>query len=304
MPVRFGFDSAMSYFNMSLVTIGRLMLIPVILAVFIGLSWASEIKVIYPDREAIDDKSTYPYALLELALQKSQKAYRLIPSRLPMTDARARVELSRKRISIAWFGTSTTFEHQFRTIRFPITQGLLGHRLLVIHKDDQEQFSRIRTLEDLKNLSAGQGIGWADVEILKHAGLNVKTDMVDDLFLMINRHQIIDYFPLGVNEIFNFVANKISRFPHLAVEKNLVLVYPFDFFFFVNIDNKQLHDIVYQGLLQAHADGSFDRLFTSHPDHSGFLNKAELKRRHKISIDNPVLSKETNDLLKKFSYTR
>ena len=118
------------------------------------------------------------------------------------------------------------------------------------------------------------------------------------------RHQIIDYFPLGVNEIFNFVANKISRFPHLAVEKNLVLVYPFDFFFFVNIDNKQLHDIVYQGLLQAHADGSFDRLFTSHPDHSGFLNKAELKRRHKISIDNPVLSKETNDLLKKFSYTR
>ena len=126
---------------------------------------------------------------------------------------------------------------------------------------------------------------------------------MDTLFRMINRHQIIDYFPLGANEIFNFVANKKFKFPNLAVEKYLVLVYPFDFFFFVNIENKQLHDLVYQGLLNAYADGSFERLFASHPDHSGFLEKAELKRRQKINIDNPTLSQDTKYLLKEFSYT-
>lgn len=146
-------------------------------------------------------------------------------------------------------------------------------------------------------------MGWADVKILRNAGLEVKTDVMDTLFRMIDKNEIIDYFPLGANEIFNLVTEKNKEFPNLMVEKELMIVYPFDFFFFVHRENKPLHDMVYNGLLKAYADGSFEELFTSHPDHRAFLNSAKLKTRHKIAIDNPFLSEKTKGLLKEYADT-
>lgn len=123
MEARFKHGSDVSYFKRPLITIDLMILTVLLLVVFLNMSWASEIRVVYPDREGIEERSTYPYALLDLALKKSLKDYSLVPSQSPMNDARARIELSNKRISIAWFGTSKNLKISFEPSGFPSPRG-------------------------------------------------------------------------------------------------------------------------------------------------------------------------------------
>ncbi len=267
------------------------------------LAFAADLEVIYPDREGIEEKNTYPYSVLELALNKSKTPYKLISRPLAMTDARVRVELASRRLSVAWFGTSKKFEEEFLPVRFPITKGLLGHRLFVVHKENQNVFTKVKSIKGLLKLTAGQGIGWADIEILRNAKLTVKTETLSSLFQMLDRKIGISYLPLGANEIYNFVEKRKQNMPNLTVERELAMIYPFDFFFFVNKTDTKLHGTIYEGLLRAYQDGSFTQLFESHPDHLKFFKKAKLKSRRKIYIDNPFMTKETSKALKTFSYT-
>lgn len=91
-----------------------------ILVLFCSNAGAGESIIIYPDREGIQETQSYPFALLKLAVQKNQTPCRLVPSSLPMTDARARIELAKKRISIAWFGTSKNLNRNSGPFPFPL----------------------------------------------------------------------------------------------------------------------------------------------------------------------------------------
>ncbi|MCP3922029.1 MAG: hypothetical protein GY714_05515 [Desulfobacterales bacterium] len=52
-------------------------------------------------------------------------------------------------------------------IRIPLNKGLVSYRLFLIHKDNADQFKQISTIDRLKKLIPGQGLGWNDVDILK-----------------------------------------------------------------------------------------------------------------------------------------
>jgi hypothetical protein len=51
--------------------------------------------------------------------------------------------------------TDDDWEEKTLAIRIPICRGILHFRILLVHKDDLPFYKNIRTIEDLKTLTAG-----------------------------------------------------------------------------------------------------------------------------------------------------
>jgi len=259
-----------------------------LLAVLVsGLASAKPVTVIYP-RVAANGTDVFGYRVLKLALDKSGADYRLRLTRATMNHKRARRMIREGRVSVFDFGTSPRFEREFLPIYFPIDRGLNGWRLLVIRRDRQADFSRVTSLQGLRQMTAGQG-PWSDTPILESAGIRVTTAPFESLFRMVGAGRF-DFFPLGVNEIYGLLAANRGDDRNLVVEKHLVLIYPFGRFFFVRRGNQHLHDIIARGLKRAWKDGSFEKLFYDDPALKQALKQAGLKRRTVIRIPNPFLS--------------
>ena len=255
---------------------------------------AQALKVIHPVQGARAAADDFPLALLELAMSRSERDYELEPTTLSMNESRSRaiLEAENPELTVAWYGTSMDSERRLRPVRIPIYRGLLGHRLFLIHRDKQALFRDVKSVDDLKSLLALQGQGWSDIEILNAAGLKVSTSRYANLFRMIDGGRG-DYFPRGVTEIFGELEQYQRANSNLAVEEEVVLIYPFAMFYFVSLGNAELHDAIYGGLLAAYDDGSFMKLFNSHPAVAQVLERARLDDRRRIAIDNPLMTEET-----------
>jgi ABC-type amino acid transport substrate-binding protein len=247
---------------------------------------AADIVIRYPRPESNpDERSRYPLRLLELALARSDKDYRIEISPLRMQQGRALLQLEKNEgIDIVSTMTSTEREARLQPIRIPIDKGLIGWRLLLVEKAKQGQMAQLRSLPELKNFSAGQGSDWPDTSIMRANGLPVYgTSNYESLFSMLESGRI-DYFPRAVTEIW---AEADLHKQRLAVEPGIVLRYPTALYFFVRKEDVQLAADVSAGLEKMIADGSFDRVFQ---DYFGdMIRRAELRERHVIELKNPLM---------------
>jgi hypothetical protein len=251
------------------------------------------LEVVYPTLGGDDSRSAYPLAVLKLALEASQRAYRLSRDPVPRSQARAITDLDAGgQITVAWMGTSAELESRLLPVRVPIWRGLLGFRLFLIARDRQPLFSAVRTIDDLRQFSMGQGIGWSDVRILDNAGLRVTTAPYETLFAMVGAGRI-DAFPRGAVEATAELVEFGRDQPAVALERDLLLVYHFDQFFFTSRRNPALADAIRRGFEAAYDDGSFLALFRTHPDIVRTMRDANLAQRHRIDIPNPLLTPET-----------
>ncbi|NBB90366.1 MAG: transporter substrate-binding domain-containing protein [Spirochaetes bacterium] len=248
--------------------------------------------VVFPDFRGREEEQVFAYAVLAEALERAPGDYRLVKSSRPeMTNARALVELEDGRVDVVWVGTSRELEERFRPVYIPITRGLLGNRLFVIRADRQQEFSRVESLADLREFTGGQGTGWTDTRILRQAGLEITTASFDVLFQLVDAGRI-DYYPLGASEVYGFLEQYRSRYPDITVESDIVLVYRFDFLFFVNRDDAALHDAIRSGMEAMYEDGTYMEMYTSHPELAPYLERADLDSRRRLEIPNPIASEE------------
>jgi hypothetical protein len=75
--------------------------------------------------------------------------------------------------------------------------------MFLINRSDAAKFTKVKTLDDLRQLQAGQGHDWPDTEILRFNGLNVQVSAsYESLFTML-RAQRFDYFPRSIIEIWD-----------------------------------------------------------------------------------------------------
>jgi len=220
---------------------------------------------------------------------------------MEMNEERARrmIAINDADVTVMSAGTRIEFEEKLSAIYFPIYGGLIGHRLLIIHKDNVDRFAQVKSLEDLSQLVAGQGYNWPDLDVFEHAKLPVHADEYQTLFKLVEL-QRIDYFPRGANEPFSELERFKLEHPSLIVEPNLLLVYPFALYFFVSNENQRLHDAILSGLQKAHADGSFLEFFRTHPATKLMLGEAKLENRMRFELDNPTMSEETLSIPKKY----
>ncbi|HXA47499.1 MAG TPA: transporter substrate-binding domain-containing protein, partial [Burkholderiaceae bacterium] len=155
---------------------------------------------------------------------------------------------------------------------------------------NQAKIDQAKTIADLRKLTFGQGIGWGDVALYQRNGIDVYTSNYDLLFKMVSYGRF-DLFPRGINEIFSEYNIYSKDNPNLAIEKNLLIYYPWPYYFFFNKRDAALKKRVETGIKIMMHDGSFDAIFRKYNNDA--IEKANLKGRRVIKIVNDMLPKET-----------
>ena len=258
---------------------------------------ADQLTVRYPRAESPSQEKLWQYyvGLLEMALEKTEKTdgpFQLSKSVASMLRSAAIKNLSEGiGVDVMWIMTNREREDTLLPVRIPLLKGILGYRAFIIREKDQEKFSSIKTVADLRRLTAVQGDVWNDTRILEANGLPVAgVKGYESMFFLISKGKY-DYFPRGINEIWKEIELQPKK--GLAVEEGIILQYDSPMYFFVSRNNSALADRLHRGLRIALDDGSFDDYFFSDPLIVNTFNKTKLKSRKIIRLDNPNLPKET-----------
>lgn len=263
-------------------------------SLLLGVSfWAGSLsaQTVVKVNEATDGNGRYAMEMVNLAFSKIDTKYKLQIDSGVVTQARNIDDVATGRSDLLWAATNQDTEDKLLPIRIPLYKGLLGHRIFIINPTSQARFDRVKTFEDLKSFTFGQGTTWADSDILASNGLKVvRANKYQGLFHMVDGGRF-DAFPRGVQEPWQELANNPSL--PLAVEKHIMLVYRMPFYLFTGKKNTKLAADLELGLNRAIADGSFDKIFYNDPMVKDVLEKANLEERLVFELKNPTLPKET-----------
>lgn len=258
-------------------------------------------------RSEDDNRNEYFVELLKLILEENKDVYgdyTLNPLVYDIVQSRTITKvIEGNTLNLLWTMTSREREKELLPIRIPLLKGFFGYRIFIIRKEDQPMFSEVKTLEDLKSLTAGQGHDWPDTEIIKMNDLPVVTaPLYESLFSMLKLSRF-DYFPRGIHEPWN----ELKRFAgnQLAVEKTLMFHYPAPMYFFVSKNNTELAERIEDGLNKIIDNGKFNEFFYTYPNVVETFKLSKLSERTILELKNPFLSSNTKNILsiKKYWYT-
>lgn len=246
------------------------------------------LRVLHPIPDTpVDNRDDFPLAVLRLALEHSGRRFQLVPAVRTLPQARSIQELANDSgvIDILWTMTSRERERQLLPVRIPLDKGLLGWRLCLVRAAQRNLFEGVRDVTGLRAFTAGQGLDWPDVDVLRAAGLPVLTaEVYGSLFAMLDAGRF-DYFPRSLDEVGPELAR--TRASGIDLDPYLVLHYPTAKYFFVNRANTVLAEVVRGGFEKAIADGSFQRLFEGYYDED--IRRFDLRHRQVIELANPDL---------------
>lgn len=260
---------------------------------------AANSELVFPQYFAVvDSRNEFDWLVLQAALERTSAShgpYSISPSREPLSIPRMLQELAMPggRINVIARASDRELESRFQPIRIPIDRGLMGMRLLLVRKTDLPRFAAVRNLADLKRLSAGQGKGWVDSEVLAAAGISVvETPRPGSLLGMLVAGRF-DFFPRALDEApREYDANR-KLHPGIAIEPTLMLRYPLPRYFFVRRDAEgdKLAQRIRIGMEMMVKDGSLAALFQKHK--GPLVARAQIGKRRIIDLPNPSLPPET-----------
>jgi hypothetical protein len=228
----------------------------------------------------------YFHLLLRLALEKTDGPFSIEFYPYELTSPRRTLEIARNGvINIMWDGTNVQRERELLPIRVSLVRDLNDYRVFLIRKDDEARFREVRSLADLRQLTAGAGANWPSVDVLRHNGLKVETAInYSSLFPMLKAKRF-DYMPRGVHEA--WAEEQQYGKDGLMVEPTIFLHYRVPFYFFVSKDNKAMAERLERGLKLALADGSFDKLLNNYPAFRRALAEIAARKRKVFELELP-----------------
>lgn len=238
-----------------------------------------------------DDNARYAISMIELALQKIGKPFDIEVTDEALSAPKLREELIAGNIDIIWTATNMDMEENALPVRVPLFKGLLGHRVLLIHKDNEHLFDDVQSFEQAQQFKYGQGQGWTDTTILQANGLDVvPATKYESLFFMADGGRF-HAFPRGVHEPWGEIDQRPEL--ELTVDRNLMFVYQMPYYLMVAPGRPDLAADLEKGLLMAIDDGSFDELFFNNPMVKMVLQRANLGARRIFTLHNPDLPPRT-----------
>jgi hypothetical protein len=262
-----------------------------------GATRSGEMVYIYNGPESpLDHRYDYHWQVLREALEKTKPkygSYRMEAAGY-MNEDRQVFELQNRKgkLNVIVRGGVADFQKAFTAVWIPIDKGLLGYRVFLIRKEDQPKFSASMGLDDLKRFTIGQGNGWKDIDILRANGLNVTAGGdYGGLFGMLANGRF-DLFSRGVEEVLDEYGQYETRYPNLAIEANLLLLYPMGrhFWFQKSEEGLRLAQRVREGMTRMVEDGTLDRMFAT--SHKALLERLRLNERKLIILKNPLAATE------------
>ena len=253
---------------------------------------AVEWRIVYPRAvDETDQRNDYPLALLDTALAKTGVRYQLIPSSRTMVQGKALRQLKENRdVNLVWSMTDNQREKDLLPIRIPMTKGLIGWRVFIIHQENLASFTGITTRQQLLAKIPVQGEEWPDTKVLQTNGFNVSTipEYMDAFPLLLMRKA--DFFPRSVIEVTQELQALGER-SELVLEPSLAIYYPTALYYFVNKQDRNLAQLIQTGLERAIADGAFEQVFNQY--FAGVLAQLNMQQRAVMSIANPSLPADT-----------
>jgi hypothetical protein len=238
-----------------------------------------------------DDTAHYAIDMIRLGLEKVGRGFEVVVQDGALSAPKLREELIAGNIDVIWTATNMDMEENALPVRIPLYKGLLGHRILIIHKDNARMFDYVNTMEEVLKFRYGQGVGWTDTTIMEANGMKVvPATKYEGLFHMTDGKRF-DAFPRGVHEPWGEVKNNPDL--ELTVDKNLMFVYTMPYYLMVTPTRPDLAADIERGLLMAVDDGSFDKRFFNDEMVKMVLQYANLKDRRIFKLRNPELPPRT-----------
>lgn len=240
-------------------------------------------------------RGNHPYFidLLQAALERGGQSPAIV-SAVPLIGSQERLLRyleAGEHIDVYWVGTAPDRERRLAPVRVPLTGGLLGIRLPVILPQRQEEFARIRSVEDLRQYTACQGDQWPDSDILEANGLPVlRINQFHVMYEMLRAGRC-DYFPRSVIEVYAEVAAQPQK--SFMIDETLVLAYRYPLYFFTSRDNIALNRRLEAGLTAMAHDGSLMALIETHPTTSPAFPLHRFQGARVLTLSNPLLPQET-----------
>jgi len=158
-------------------------------------------------------------------------------------------------------------EGRLRMIPVPLERGLLGWRAPFVLQSHEERLRHVRTLDDLRTLTIGQGANWWDAHIYRTAGITTREvqSWRNGEFAEQMQTGVIDLFPMGLEESLSyFLPHFRQHYPQLALDQFLLLRYPW--YRFVWVSPHPGADALYQALQKGFdiicENGEFESIWT------------------------------------------
>ncbi|ASP39002.1 hypothetical protein CHH28_10070 [Bacterioplanes sanyensis] len=234
---------------------------------------------------------------LRWLLEYSGEDVRLVQTDHPVSTQKRKVAMVlNKEIDIMYAGTSAELEATLTPLRYPISRGLIGHRLLIVNQQHHASYDQITQVAQLALHPALLGFGWTEVDMFRNNGLLVYERSYDDIFTVIDQGHP-GYFSRGILEVYGELEDR-PELTNLMVHPQLMMSYPSAMYFFVHHDNQQLAQLISQAFINSHEDGSYQRFFYDHPLVRHALEAANVSQRTNIGVDNawfPQQSRQVDD---------
>ena len=186
-------------------------------------------------------------------------------------------------IDVAWMPVTKERLDELKVVPIGLYGGLHGNRVLLIRADRQPEFSEIHSLADLSKFVALQNRHWSEYTVLQHNGLKVMGDLTFSQMFRALSENMGDYFPRSVL----IVEKELEEYPqwNLAIEQDLLLVYPSFYAFFVASTEPKLHQQLTKGLTELAQSGELKKIFERY--HGDAISGLELSSRRVLSLSDP-----------------
>jgi hypothetical protein len=249
------------------------------------------LDVVFTAKPRDENSNFYVETLLEKVLKKGGEANQrihLVQAKSYLSRKRMLNELvSGKKLQVVAETSSREWEDRLIPIHIPIRKGIHGYRLFLINRQDQAAFSKIKSLDELKNFATGSEIQWSIRKVMETAGFNVITgDTYTTLFDMLKFGRFKS-LSRGIDEAFREQEVFSKENTNLVIEENLSLYFPLHTYFYVSPRYPDLAALIENGLKIMIADGSFDRHFAAYYQQD--IMSARLWKRRIFKIQNPYL---------------
>jgi hypothetical protein len=251
---------------------------------------ARAVDAVIFDRAAspADLRREYSKALLLQVMERT------VPEFGPYTIEYADIHMERPRllealkdgklINVTAYPADAKWLKALRAVPVPTDMGLQSWRIALIDSKNQDRFRKLALPQGLKEMTAGVGAVWVTRASLHDNGFHYVTGSnYIGLFDMLIAGRF-DYFPRGVNEIFQEYDQRKQAFPQLAVEESIVLHDNIPSMFFVSPRNPRLYQRIRAGMEALLNDGTLERFVLEH--HRSSLQRARLCNRRRIDLPN------------------
>ncbi|WP_319779208.1 hypothetical protein [Maridesulfovibrio sp.] len=246
----------------------------------------------------------YIFKVLDLALKNQEIPYNLKIETIPASQPR-RVQIvnSSSQNYVIALGSRKEHEEILKPIYVPIQLGLgIGHRIMLTRPDVEDNLKKVKNLDDLSKFIFAQGLGWADVKILRNAGLTVHTPADPTNIPKMLIRDRVDLYPRGLFEIAAEYKRYSADYPDLVIDDYIVLSYPLASFFYVRKDNEKLYNAIKTGLETAYYNGQLQDMIMTDPVYNKTMQEINLGKRIKIEIPIQNISEKALSALKNFTF--